>query len=55
MATAGTIVFEIKIAVDVVLAEVGKYYVDAATSTDDIVRQWTEGAFDTEAKVAQCS
>ena len=28
MATAGTIVFEIKIAVDIVLAEDGMYYVD---------------------------
>jgi len=32
MATAGTIVFELKIAVEVVQAEDGKFYVDAATT-----------------------
>jgi hypothetical protein len=32
MATAGTIMLEIQIAIDIVLAEDGKYYVDAITS-----------------------
>ena len=53
MATAGTIVFEIKIAADIVLAEDGKYYVDASTSKGEEVRNWTEGPFDTEAKARQ--
>ena len=43
MATAGTILFELKIAVEIVLAEDGKYYVDAtSTKTGEIVREWTE-------------
>jgi hypothetical protein len=51
MATAGTIVFELKIAVEVVQAEDGKFYVDAATTeAGSIVHEWTEGPFDTEAK-----
>jgi len=45
MATAGTIVFEIKIAVDIVLAEDGMYYVDASTTKGDAVHSWTEGPF----------
>ena len=50
MATAGTIVLEIKIAIDIVLAEDGKYYVDAATmKATDTPKQWTEGPFETEA------
>ena len=55
MATAGTIILEIKITVDIVLAEDGKYYVDAtSTRSDDIVREWTEGPFDTERKAREC-
>ena len=51
MATAGTVVLEAKIAVDIVLAEDGKYYVDSATTMDGvIVRGWTEGPCETEAK-----
>ena len=47
MATAGTIVLEIKITMDIVLAEDGKYYVDAITSrSGDAVQEWTEGPFD---------
>jgi len=55
MATAGTIVFEGKIAVEIVLAEDGHYYVDTASSIDgEVVRQWTEGPFETEAKAREC-
>jgi hypothetical protein len=53
MATAGTIVFEIKIAVDIVLAEDGMYYVDASTTKGDVVHSWTEGPFTTEAKARE--
>jgi hypothetical protein len=53
MATAGTIMFEIKIAVDIVLAEDGKYYVDASTTKGDAVHSWTEGPFDTERKARE--
>jgi hypothetical protein len=46
MATAGTVVLEAKIAVDIVFAEDGKYYVDSTTTMDGIiVRAWTEGPF----------
>lgn len=45
MATAGTIVFEIKIAVDIVLAEDDKYYIDASTTKGDVMHSWTEGPF----------
>jgi hypothetical protein len=34
MSTAGTIVFAGKIAVDIILAEDGKYYVDSTTTMD---------------------
>jgi hypothetical protein len=55
MATAGTVVLEAKIAVDIILAEDGKYYVDSATTMDGvIVRGWTEGPFETEAKARDC-
>jgi len=55
MATAGTIVFEGKIAVEIILAEDGRYYVDTASSVDgEIVREWTEGPFETEAKAREC-
>ena len=47
MATAGTIVFEIKITVDIVLAEDGMFYVDSSTVKGDAVHSWTEGAFTT--------
>jgi hypothetical protein len=53
MATAGTIVFEIKITVDIVLAEDGKYYVDASTTKGDVMHNWTEGPFDTEPKARE--
>jgi len=53
MATAGTIVFEIKIAVDIVLAEDGMYYVDSSTVKGDAVHNWTEGPFDTERKARE--
>ena len=44
MATAGTIILEIKIAADIVLAEDGKYYVDASTANSgEIVSEWTMG------------
>ena len=35
MATAGRIVFEGKIAIDIILAEDGKYYVDSTTTMDE--------------------
>ena len=51
MATAGTIVFELRIAVEIVQAEDGKFYVDATTTeAADVMHEWTEGPFDTEAK-----
>ena len=54
MATAGTIVREIKIAIDIVLAEGGKYYVDAVTmKSGDTALEWTEGPFDTEVKARE--
>jgi hypothetical protein len=53
MATAGTIVFEIKIAVDIVLAEDGLYYVDSSTMKGDAAHNWTEGPFDTERKARE--
>jgi len=54
MATAGTIVLEIKITADIVFAEDGKYYVDASTTNSgEIVSEWTEGPFDTEAKARE--
>jgi hypothetical protein len=53
MATAGTVVLEAKIAVDIVLAEDDKYYIDSTTTMDGvIVRAWTEGPF--EAKAREC-
>jgi hypothetical protein len=54
MATAGTIMFEFKIEVEVVQAEDGKFYVDAATTMSGVVHEWTEGPFDTEAKARDC-
>jgi hypothetical protein len=54
MATAGTIVLEIKIAIDIVLAEDGKYYVDAVTmKSGETALEWTDGPFDTEVKARQ--
>jgi hypothetical protein len=54
MATAGAIVLEIKIAIDIVLAEDGKYYVDVITSgSGDTAQEWTEGPFNTEAKARE--
>jgi hypothetical protein len=53
MATAGTIMFELKIAIDVVQAEDGKFYVDATTTKAGVVQEWTEGPFDTEAKARE--
>ena len=51
MATAGTIVFELKMAIEIVHGEDGKYYVDASTSEfGNILHEWTEGPFDTETK-----
>ncbi|HEY7581061.1 MAG TPA: hypothetical protein VH855_25995 [Acetobacteraceae bacterium] len=50
MATAGTITFELKVAVEVVQAEDGKFYVDTTMTEAGIVHGWTEGPFDTEAK-----
>jgi hypothetical protein len=54
MATAGTIILEFKIAVDIVLADDGKYYVDAVTTAPGDVRsEWTEGPFETQAKARE--
>jgi len=54
MATAGTILFELKSAVEIVHAEDGKYYVDpTSTKTGEIVREWTEGPFETEKKARE--
>ena len=53
MATAGTIVFEVKMAVDIVLAEDGMYYVDASTVKGDVVNSWTEGPFTTETRARE--
>jgi hypothetical protein len=51
MATAGTVILESKIAAEIVLAEDGKYYVDAsATNPGENVSKWTDGPFDTEVK-----
>jgi hypothetical protein len=50
MATAGTILFEIKIAVDIVLAEDGKFTSMLRTTKGD---SWTEGSFDTERKARE--
>jgi len=51
MATAGEVIFELKLAVDIILAEDGKYYVDSvATIGGDVVHEWTEGPFEMEAK-----
>ena len=55
MATAGRIVLEAKIAVDIVLADDGKYYVDSTSMMDGvIVHAWTEGPFETAAKAREC-
>jgi hypothetical protein len=55
MATAGSVVLEAKIAVDIVLAEDAKYYVDSTTTMDGVsVRAWTEGPFETESKAREC-
>ena len=44
MATAGRIVFEGKIAIDIILAEDGKYYADSTTTMDgEVVSTWTDG------------
>jgi hypothetical protein len=54
MATAGTVIFELKLAVDIILAEDEKYYVDAVTTTEgDLLHEWTEGPFETEAKARE--
>jgi hypothetical protein len=54
MATAGTIILEIKITADIVFAEDGKYYVDASTTNaGEIVNEWTDGPFDTEANARE--
>ena len=53
MATAGTIMFELKIAVEVVQAEDGEFYVDATTTKSGVVHEWTEGPFDKEAKARE--
>jgi len=54
MATTGTIVFEVNIAVDIVQAKDGTYYVDATTAkSGGIVRQSTQGPFATEAKARE--
>ena len=51
MATAGRIVFEGKIAVDIILTEDGKYYVDATTTMDgEVVSAWTDGPFEVRPK-----
>jgi hypothetical protein len=52
--TAGSIVFEGKIAIDIVLADDGKYYVNFTASFGDVVNSWTEGPFNTEAKAREC-
>ena len=38
MATAGTVIFELKLAVDIILAEDGKYYVDTQCIDCDVCR-----------------
>ena len=54
MGTAGTIVFEVKIAIDIVHGEDGHYYVDTITAkSGNIVRKSTLGPFDTEAKARE--
>jgi hypothetical protein len=54
MTTPGTIVFEVKIAVDIVQAKDGKFYVDATTAkSGGIVRESTQGPFATEAKARE--
>ena len=55
MATAGTIIFELKLAIDIILAEDGKYYLDSVTTTEGhVVHEWTEGPFETESKAREC-
>jgi hypothetical protein len=54
MATAGSIILEIKIAADIVLAEDGRYYIDTrTTSSGEGVSEWTDGPFDTEARAGE--
>jgi hypothetical protein len=56
MATAGTIVFKVETAAEIVLAEGGKYYVDAATAKlVDTTSYWTKGPLGTEAKYPSAS
>ena len=51
LAIAGTIVFDVKIGVDIVLAADGKHYVNVAiTKEGEVFREWSEGPFDNAAK-----
>jgi len=55
MATAGRIVFEGKVAVDIILAEDGKYYVDSTTTMDgEVVSAWTDGLRRRKNSAGQC-
>lgn len=55
MATAGRIILEAKVAVDIVLADDGKYYVDSTWMVDGVIAHaWTEGPFETEATAREC-
>ena len=42
-----------EIAADIVLAEDGKYYVDASMAKGGAVHDWTEGPFDSEAEARE--
>ena len=52
-ATAGTVILELKLSVDIILAEDGKYYVDTISTTAGVTHAWTEGPFETEAKARE--
>jgi hypothetical protein len=55
MATAGTVIFELKLAIDIILADDGEYYVDSVATTEgEVVHEWIEGPFETEAKAREC-
>ena len=47
--------FRGQVAIDIILAEDGKYYVDSTPTMDgEVVSAWTDGPFETEAKAREC-
>jgi len=49
IATAGTVIFELKLSVDIIIAEDGKYCVDTISTTAGVAHAWTEGPFEAAA------